>query len=63
MHMGKIVAHLAVRTATGYLRTEAVSAIIFIVCTACGLSLVQKVGHLRILSNQQFEELLTLYSI
>lgn len=58
MLMGKIVAHLLVHTAVNYLRTEAVSAIIFITYTAYGLRLLQKAGHLRIHSNLQFEELL-----
>lgn len=63
MLMGKIVAHLLVHTAVSYLRTEAVSAIIFITYTAYGLRLLQKAGHLRILSNLQFEELFALHSI
>jgi hypothetical protein len=61
--MGKIVAHLLVHTAVSYLRTEAVSAIIFTTYTACGLRLLQKTGHLRILSNLQFEELFALCTI
>lgn len=56
--MGKIVAHLIAHTAISYLRTEAVSAIIFITYTAYALRLLQKAGHLRILWNLQFEELL-----
>lgn len=61
--MGKIVAHLLVHTAVSYLRTEAVSAIIFITYTAYGLRLLQKAGHLRIHSNLQFEELFALRSV
>jgi len=61
--MGKIVAHLLVRTAVSYLRTEAVFAIIFITYTAYGLRLLQKAGHLRTLNNLQFEELIALHSI
>ena len=61
--MGKIVAHLLVHTAISYLRTEAVSAVIFITYTAYELRLLQKAGHPRILSNLQFEELFALHSI
>jgi len=61
--MGKIVAHLLVRTAISYPRTEAVSAIIFITYTAYGLRVLQKAGHLRIHSNLQFEELFALFPI
>jgi hypothetical protein len=63
MLMGKIVAHFLVRTAVSYLRTEAVSAIIFITYTVYGLRMLQKVGHLRTLSNLQFEKLIALHSI
>lgn len=61
--MGKIVARLAVHTAISYLRTEAVSAIIFTAYIACGQRLLQKAGHLRILSNKKIEELFALCSI